>query len=568
MLNLIRKLFFSFAQTFILEKFKNKCKNPHETQTNLLNHILRKNEQTKFGRNHHFAAIKTLKEYQKAVPISDYDDLSIYIEASLNGEKKQLTKESPILYDITSGTTGAKKFIPITPEAKKSNSNIMHIWSLKLIQDHPNILKGRFFIFVSPEVEALSPTGIPCGSQSGSRYNKTATIIKSMFSIPYEVYKINNFDIKYYFLLRIAACQNISLIYACNPSSVLLFAKHLEKHSKRIITDIREGKFSFEDQVPESVLSSVRPFMKPNPKQAALLEDAANKGNGVLLPKYIWPDFQVIACWKGGTVGSYIKKFDNYFAKNVIVRELGYLASESFGSIPLSDNGSEGVLSLQSNFYEFYPVEEKNPPKGEDLIGVNQLEIGKEYYVYITTTSGLYRYNMNDIISVTGYYQNTPLISFIQKRKGIVSLVGEKLSEVQMLKSVDSALGTRKEKCEFIASIGISNEEIPYYVILIEFDTAPDSYLAQEIINEIDDLLKINNTEYASKRESLRLNPPILRCIKSGEFDKYRKREIENGNSDETFKILRLTEDVNFMKEFEYNLEVSKELLQEPMATN
>ena len=36
------------------------------------------------------------------------------------------------------------------------------------------------------------------------------------------------------------------------------------------------------------------------------------------------------------------------------------------------------------------------------------------------------------------------------------------------------------------------------------------------------------NTEYASKRKSQRLDPPVLRAVRRGEFDEYRERKVSD----------------------------------------
>ena len=83
--------------------------------------------------------------------------------------------------------------------------------------------------------------------------------------------------------------------------------------------------------------------------------------------------------------------------------------------------GSAGVLTVATNFYEFVEVEDlmANPedPGSWTYLTTEQLEEGKEYYIYVTTTGGLYRYDINDIIKVEGFYNKTPQIIFLRKGK-------------------------------------------------------------------------------------------------------------------------------------------------------
>jgi hypothetical protein len=164
---------------------------------------------------------------------------------------------------------------------------------------------------------------------------------------------------------------------------------------------------------------------------------------------------------------------------------------------------------------------------------------------------------MNDIVEVTGFYEKTPLIRFVQKGKGVVSFTGEKLYESQVLAAVEHALAPVLGRCEFIAAVGEMRGAKPRYVFLIEFDQPVQDAQAKAILDSLEGALRSQNMEYASKRDSMRLGSPVLRIIKSGEFDRYRKRTVEKGKSDGQFKILRLTADAGFADEFEAGQEVT-----------
>jgi len=549
-MSLLLSLVFSFTGPKTLTGFRDQCRKPTETQERLLNHIISKNRETAFGKAHRFANIGSFGHFQRRVPISTYEDLKPYIDASLRGEAAQLTVEKPVLFATTSGTTGAPKYIPVTPESRSSKSHLMRVWMAALHRDHL-LFGGQIVSIVSPEVESYAPDGTPCGAESGHGYKNIPKAIKSLHSCPYEVYEIKDYEAKYYCLLRIAAGQSISLIYTCNPSTVLLLGQRLGQNTEPIIRDVRDGTISSEFDIPSDLRSSILGQLSADPARAASLEKAASEGGGKLLPKHVWPKMAAIGCWKGGTVGMYVDKFDQYYPSGLPVRDIGYFASEHRGSVPISDVDSSGVLAIPTNVYEFFPADEDRKPKGAELLTTEELEEGKQYYIYVTTVAGLYRYDMNDIIEVTGFYEKTPLLRFVQKGKGVVSFTGEKLYESQVLASVDEAFAPLQGRYEFIAAIGEMRGSKPCYVFLTEFEKAVDEAAAKSMLKSLEEGLRSQNIEYASKRDSKRLDPPVLRIIKSGEFDRYRKRAVEKGKSDGQFKILRLTTDVSFAKEFE-----------------
>jgi hypothetical protein len=216
-------------------------------------------------------------------------------------------------------------------------------------------------------------------------------------------------------------------------------------------------------------------------------------------------------------------------------------------SVPLSDEGDAGVVAVGTNVLEFHPAEDDRAPEGRELLPIERLEVGRRYFVYVTNASGLYRYDMNDIVEVAGHDGQTPLIRFIQKGKGVVSIAGEKLSEVQVIAAAEAALAALRGRYHFIAAVAeMVDPTTPRLVFLVEFDD-PIADDGPVLVDRVDAALGDHNLEYQRKRVSLRYGAPIIRVVRSGEFDRYRRRMVETGQrADGQFKILRLTSDTSF----------------------
>ena len=533
-----------------LRHFSALCRTPAEAQDRLLRQILEANAGTEFGRRHGFGGVTTFEGFQEQVPISSYEDLEPYIKAEMNGQPNQLTKEPPVLFTTTSGTTGNRKYIPMTREGKQAKSHLTWLWLCGLYRDHPGVVGGRILSVVSPEVESYTPSGVPSGAESGHAYRTMPGPVKSMYTAPYGVFAIEDYEAKYYTLLRLAAGQNISCIATVNPSTIVLLADRLAGHTESIIRDVRDGSLSSDFSVPQDLRDSLH--LKPDPERARHLEQAAASGDGVLRPGLAWPELAAIGCWKGGTVGAYLQKFDTLFPQRPPVRDLGYYATELRGSVPLSDEGDAGTVAIGTNVLEFHPAGEDRAPDGRELLRLEQLEAGQRYFVYVTNASGLYRYEMNDIVEVAGYEQQTPRIRFIQKGKGVVSFTGEKLYEVQVIAAVEQALAARRGRYHFIAAVAeLVDGTTPRLVFLIEFDDPVTDHDGSALVDGVDATLGEQNDEYVTKRKSLRYGAPVIRVVRSGEFDRYRRRLVESGQrADGQFKVLRLTSDTSFAGEF------------------
>jgi len=469
----------------------------------------------------------------------------------MQGRPNQLTKEPPVLFTTTSGTTGNRKYIPMTREGKRAKSRLTWLWMCGLYRDHPGVVGGRILSVVSPEVEGHVPSGVPYGAESGHGYRTLPGPVKSMYTAPYGVFAIEDYEAKYYTLLRLAAGQDISLIATVNPSTVLLLGDKLAGHTESIVRDVRNGSLSFDVPVPQDLRDSLH--LRPDPDRARRLEQAATSGGGVLRPGLAWPRLAAIGCWKGGTVGAYLARFDTLFPQRPPVRDFGYYATELRGSVPLSDEGDAGAIGVATNVLEFHSAGEDRAPEGRELLRVDQLQAGERYFVYVTNASGLYRYDMNDIVEVAGFHGKTPLIRFIQKGKGVVSFTGEKLYETQVIAAVDQALGSLRGSYHFIAAVAeLVDGTTPRLVYLTEFDDPVTDHDGSALVDRLDAALGEQNDEYLTKRKSLRYGAPVIRIVRPGEFDRYRRRLVESGQrADGQFKVLRLTSDTSFAAEFE-----------------
>src|SRR5215475_864499 len=95
-------------------RFEAATANARSVQVEKLMELVARNADTAFGREHGFASIKTVSDFQESVPIREYEGFGGYINRIAAGEKAVLTTDDPFMFATTSGTTGARKLIPIT----------------------------------------------------------------------------------------------------------------------------------------------------------------------------------------------------------------------------------------------------------------------------------------------------------------------------------------------------------------------------------------------------------------------------------------------------------------------
>ena len=532
--------------------FEEATKDPIAAQKKLLFEYLRRNEDTEYGKQYNFAKIKSVEDYRQCVPITDCEAIRPLTERMKNGEQKILTADKPIFFGATSGTTNKPKYIPVTDYSCKKKAEQMDLWSYYIMKDHPNILQGKILAVVSTDTEGVTDQGISYGAESGHAYKNLPVFVKRLYVIPLEVFAIKDYAARYYCILRIGMGEDISTLATLNPTTIIVLCRRIAEWQNTIIDDIEKGTLSKAFNIPQGVRDILERQIKPNPERAEELRRIL-RDKGELLPKDFWPGLVLIECWKGGTVKLYLRELPQYFG-DCPVRDFGCLATEARSSIAMSDEGAGGVLAINTNFYEFVPREDIDKPDRRILL-CDQLEKGREYFIIVTTPGGLYRYNIDDIITVDGFFNKTPVIEFVQKGLGAVSLTGEKVYESQVNVAVLRAVEKTNILIKFFSAT-VQMDTPGRYIFLVEFDAIPSENQKRQLLSAIEEGLRVENREYNDLRNEGIVGNPILKIVKNGGFEKYRQMKIAQGAHDGQFKAPELTGDVNFQKNFEIAEEI------------
>jgi len=534
-MSILRSILLAGLGRAAARRFEAATRDPVGAQRRKLLEITARNRETEYGREFGFGEVKSLEDWQRLVPVVSYEDIQERVERVTRGEKNVLTSEDPVMFARTSGTTGDAKYIPVTPTCwGRDHADQMRTWLYWARREHRSLYR-KVMTLVSPAVEGHTPSGIPYGSTSGHMYKNLPAIIRGAYAIPYDLFEIENYEAKYYALMRLGIAADVSFLCTANPSSIVKMCELADKHADALLRDVADGTLSRDVKIEPRIRAVIESRCRPERSRARDLEAARRRRGGKLLPADYWKHLALIGCWKGGTVGSYIEQFPDWFHPDgeqpVPVRDWGYLSSEARGSIPLSDEGSAGPLSIATNVYEFVEAEEleQNPDnrEGWTFHGVDSLEVGKEYYIFITTTGGLYRYDINDVIQVVGEYHRTPTIVFQRKGRGMTSITGEKMSVNQVIQAVETAsheLGI--QVTHFKAEADLKDRR---YIFKVEEPPEMQAGQGRRLLGALEGKLKELNLEYDGKRRSLRLNPPILHLMQSGWYDWRKKRRAAGG---------------------------------------
>ena len=523
-------------------------RNPEKASARTLRKILNLAKNTAYGKEHHFGAIVKARKpeqlfrlYEKSVKASEYESFRPYVERHKHGEANVLIPGKPLMYATTSGTTSKPKWIPISQKYMKDVYDVMsHIWLDNFARVRPKFLSGGLVVSVAKVVEGYAEDGTIFGSVSGVTAKKIPSIIRKRFVTPPEVYDISDYTARYYVMMRLAIAHSVSYIVAPNPSTLLELIHNAEEYFDDYIEDIEKGSISEKFDVSPEIRSVLAGFTVPDPERADFLRRVKEKCGGKPQLKDWWPDMQLLSSWKCGNTAIAAEKVQQQLPAGCCYQELGYFASECRFGLVL-DEGIDSTLFPNYHYYEFIEENDLENPEPR-FLRLHELEQGKRYCIYVTTFSGLYRYNMNDLVEVGGWNGKTPKIHMVQKVNGIVSITGEKLYEKQFIEAVHEAERQSGLKANFF--IGFADPEEACYDFYYEFEKRKVRRSKAEAFTKIvDSQLMEMNIEYQSKRASHRLKEPKTFVLKRNAYDHFKRRSLLEGARDGQFKLVMLLQD-------------------------
>jgi hypothetical protein len=188
---------------------------------------------------------------------------------------------------------------------------------------------------------------------------------------------------------------------------------------------------------------------------------------------------------------------------------------------------------------------DRGEPEFLTLAGIRK---GVDYYIIVTTPSGLYRYFVNDLVRVTGFLHATPLLKFAQKGKGVTNITGEKLYEAQVLTAVRAVMSECGNDARFV--MALADEEARVYRLYVE--PGPGARpTARELSSNVDSKLRAANVEYDAKRGSERLEPLTAAWLEPGTGDAYKQFCVAQGQREGQFKSVAIA----YRKDFLFDLE-------------
>ncbi len=422
------------------ERFQSTCREPLAAQARTLRRILRAAAGTSLGRSHGWLELsrtrdpdELVRRYREGVPIRSYSAMCRDLEEVYSGRWQALCPSAPIFFALTAGSTGEPKRIPVTREfrAEVGRGSLAYYGALEAA--HPALRKRRAQFLVGSAEGGHSPGGVPVGFISGFNYQRLPGILRGKFALPYWIFTLEDAEDRAYAAARLLVAQrDVGALCAISPVNLINLREAATRHPERLIADLEHGTLTVSSRsaVPG------RHRGRPDPQLAARLRDELAR-DGAFSNTTLFPQLDVLVCWQGGNMGYHLRELRAAFGARHCF-DFPLSASEGLFAIPHRSDTSGGIVALDCHFLEFLP-EDAAEASGATALRVDQLQVGKHYRLVVTNSGGLYRYDMEDIVCVTGMFSGTPTIEFVSKKDRQVSVANERVNERDVTATMQAA---------------------------------------------------------------------------------------------------------------------------------
>ena len=474
-------------------------------QSRRLLDTLHRNRDTVFGRRYGFAGIPCIEAYQERVPVADYEAFRPYVERIADGEPRVLTRERVLLLEPTGGTGGGSKWIPYTRSLKREFQTAVRAWIFDLYRRFPGLLSTRSYWSVTPVTarERTTRGGVPVGFEDDADYagSLLGRLLKRVFAVPGEVKHIRSIDnFRYASAFYLLRAGDLGLVSVWNPTFLLLLLDRIRLSVEPLARDLFDGRLRLPEPAEESFSAETR--LSPSPDRARALEHAFSGGARARY-RDLWPELALISCWADGLAGEHARTVREMFP-GVAVQPKGLLSTECVASFPLAAAGGS-VAAYPCHFFEFLPESGDRPKL------LHRLDAGEAYTLVVTTGGGLYRYNMQDRVRVTGHWRGLPVIRF-EGRTHLSDLVGEKLDEGHVESVLTRVLASHGTRFRFLLFAPERTPTGGYYTLFMEPEEPLPSSRERVILESVDQGLG-TNFHYRYARELGQLERPRMRVL-------------------------------------------------------
>ncbi|MFO8232388.1 MAG: GH3 auxin-responsive promoter family protein [Longimonas sp.] len=451
---------------------------PIDTQRHLLRTMLNHAAATEWGQRYGFADIARQRDvvaaYQARVPLHTYDDLADDAARIRKGAADVLWPGTPTHFAVSSGTVSQGKVLPVSQETIDINRGFSVGVGLHYLATTGKwrYLLGRHLTLPGSVTEDPDHPGTYAGEVSGILAKHAPGFFKALYqAVPNEISFLPSWEEKLNAIAERTVDQDIRLIVMVPSWAKKLFKQVIATHNRRY-----------------------------NANATTVHE--------------VWPNLQLFISG-GVALDSYRDQLEAIVGGPMDFIET-YGASEGFFAFQNDPNDNALLLHLNNGvFFEFVPMDEygsEHPTRHT----VATVETGVRYALYATSYSGLWSYDVGDVVQFT---QRDPFkIEVAGRTSEMIDTFGEALFADEVRDALHQACDATNATFHHyhVAPAVPQDDAPPQHEWIIEFDEPPKNLNAFR--DTVDTYLDRVNRHYHIRRESDVLQPPQITAVPEGTF--------------------------------------------------
>lgn len=515
----INKIYLRFVNRLVKE-IESSRSDPSVFQTKWFERLVSAGKETLFGREHNFNEIsgngkEALRRFQQNVPVRDYNAFSPFIEELRKGKDYILWNRKVRWFAKSSGTSSEKsKYIPI-PE---SSLHITHYggfqrmlgWYVATHSD-TSIFNGKALTLGgSVQIDEPGKGDSYSGDLSAVLLKNSPFIVEMLRTPSRKIALMADFNKKVEAICKECSKENVTNFSGVPSWNLILMNKILE--------------FTGAENILE-----------------------------------VWPNMEL---FMHGGIG--FEPYREIYKALIPSGKMHYLenynASEGYFAFQDDEAVNSMLLTVNNGvFYEFIPMEdleEAMAGRFRELPTLEDVKIGTDYALVLTTCGGLWRYMIGDCVRFTSLFPHR--IQITGRTQLYINAFGEEL----MISNAEKALAAACRECscsvtEFtVAPVFMSinhekDEKVSafakkgFHKWVIEFSVRPESL--QDFADLLDKRLTEVNSDYEAKRkDNATMDRLELVEVPEGTFFRWMEKRNKIGGQN---KVPRLYGNLKYINE-------------------
>ncbi|KAK6143594.1 hypothetical protein DH2020_023942 [Rehmannia glutinosa] len=537
-----------------LQFIEDMTRNAKVVQQNVLTQILTRNAQTEYLKGFELNGATDRETFKSKIPMVTYEDLRPLIRRIADGDRSPILSTDPVSeFILSSGTSGGEP--KLFPSIKEEEQRRMFLCTLVMPVMNLYVKglakgKGLYFMFSKSETETTG--GLMARSTTTSLYKSDHFKNRPynpyyIFTSPNEaIYCTDTFQSMYTQMLcglyERELVNRVGMVFA---SGLLRVIRFLQLNWQQLTHDIRTGSLN-----PKLTDTSIRQYMtqivRPDTNLADSIAQECAKDNWERIIARIWPNTKYLHVIVTGAMTQYIPTLD-YYSGGLPIACTTYASSECFFGINLNPmcKPSEVSYTIMPNmaYFEFLPHESNSMRLTHSkLVDLVDVKIGEEYELVITTYTGLYRYQVGDILRVTGFHNTAPQFKFIRRKNMVLGIDTDKTDETELQAAIENASQLLRE----------FNTSVVEYTSYADTTTIPGHYviywelLGKDSANSPSDKVleqcclameeSLNSVYRRCRVADKSIGPLEIRIVKNETFEQLMDYAISRGASMNQYK--------------------------------